>query len=275
MSTFRNLLMQQQKTASDLAEVYDYASTYGITSAQIDTLVEQKPALRSRLIAWKYLVHSLFDTGCTPYLCGDGVAWIDTGIYSQNGIIAELDCIVTQRAVPIFGCRELNATTVNGVKINNPNTIYTALVAAVNNYYTTYYGSVNAIKNTLSDSSFVTTRHKYKVSNEGAYYDGTKFSTFDSSLAVFTIALPIYLYTIADYDGTNISTDYKNRFSQAKICRFKLSTSSEDLFDAVPYCDNGVYGMLDLTTDTFKASAVQNGLFGYELRDSNNNTIII
>lgn len=268
MSTFRNLLMQQTLAANDLTEVYAYAAQYNVTAAQVDAIIAEQPAMRDRLIAWKYLIHSLANTGCTPYLLGDGTAYINTEVLPEQGSDMEV----------AFICNEANKCMIGGRDTAYENGFIFGYFSAVNKAYVAYGGRssvctfTNSVRNSQKHTILITGGSTATITLDAS-------ETLSITTGTFTAFFPVFIYTW----NTRSGADSRIATSATKISYVRITTGTPNAntgvkpnkYYGVPYCQNGIYGMLDLTTDTFKASAVQNGLFGYELRDSNNNTITI
>jgi len=268
MSTFRNLLMQQTLAANDLTEVYAYAAQYNVTSDQVDAIIAEQPAMRDRLIAWKYLIHSLANTGCTPYLLGDGAGYINTEVLPEQGSDMEV----------AFICNEADKCMVGGRTDNKNNGFIFGFFYEENKGYLAYggmsyrYTFANSIRNTQKHTILITGGYPATIT-----LDMSEPSSISTKKSTFFFPVFIYTWNNGGVADSRIAT------SATKISYVRITTGTPDAntgikpnkYYGVPYCQNGIYGMLDLTTDTFKASAVQNGLFGYELRDSNNNTITI
>lgn len=268
MSMFRNLLMQQTLAANDLTEVYAYAAQYNVTAAQVDAIIAEQPAMRDRLIAWKYLIHSLANTGCTPYLVGNGVSYINTEVLPEQGSDMEV----------AFICNEANKCMIGSRGATSSNGFIFGYFSSTDKSYVAYGGASSNY--TFASNLRDTNKHVVKIIGSNP---ATITLDSDAPLSIttgtFSTFYPIFIFTW----NNKASADTSIATSKTKISYVRITTSTPDAntgikpnkYYGVPYCQNGIYGMLDLTTDTFKASAVQNGLFGYELRDSNNNTITI
>lgn len=260
--------MQQTLAANDLTEVYAYAAQYNVTSEQVDAIIAERPAMRDRLIAWKYLIHSLANTGCTPYLVGNGVSYINTEVLPEQGSDMEV----------VYICNENNKAMLGSRTDRSNNGFVFGFFYEEDKGYLAYGGST--YKYTFANSIRNTQKHTVLITG-GSPATITLDSSEPSSITTktFTSFFPVFIYTL----NTRGVADNRIATSATKISYVKITTATPDAntgiksnkYYGVPYCQNGVYGMLDLTTDTFKASAVQNGLFSYELRDSNNNTITI
>lgn len=268
MSMFRNLLMQQTLAANDLTEVYAYAAQYNVTSDQVDAIIAEQPAMRDRLIAWKYLIHSLANTGCTPYLVGNGVSYINTEILPEQGSDMEV----------AFICNEANKCMIGSRTDNKNDGFVFGYFPAVNKSYIAYGGASNPY--TFTNSVRDAQKHIILITGGSpATITLDTSETLSITTKTFATFSPVYIYTW----NNRTSVDSRIATSATKISYVRITTGTPDAntgvksnkYYGVPYCQNGIYGMLDLTTDTFKASTVQNGLFGYELRDSNNNTITL
>lgn len=268
MGMFRNLLMQQTLAANDLTEVYAYAAQYNVTAAQVDAIIAEQPAMRDRLIAWKYLIHSLANTDCTPYLVGDGAGYINTEVLPEQGSDMEV----------VFICNEASKCMIGSRTDNRNDGFIFGNFPAANKSYIAYGGRsnvctfTNSVRNPQKHTILITGSSPATITLDAS-------ETLSISTGTFTSFFPVYIYTWNNSDGA----DERIATSATKISYVKITTGTPDAntgvkpnkYYGVPYCQNGIYGMLDLTTDTFKASAVQNGLFGYELRDSNNNVITL
>lgn len=268
MGMFRNLLMQQTLAANDLTEVYDYAAQYNVTAAQVDAIIAEQPAIRDRLIAWKYLIHSLANTGCTPYLVGNGVSYINTEVLPEQGSDMEV----------VFICNEANKCMIGSRTDNRNDGFIFGNFPAVNKSYIAYGGASNPY--TFTNSVRNARKHSILIAGGSpATITLDASETLSITTKTFSAFSPVYIYT---WNSGGVA-DSRIATSATKISYVKITTGTPDAntginpnkYYGVPYCQNGIYGMLDLTTDTFKASAVQNGLFGYELRDSNNNVVVI
>lgn len=268
MGMFRNLLMQQTLAANDLTEVYAYAAQYNVTAAQVDAIIAEQPAMSDRLIAWKYLIHSLANTGCTPYLVGNGVSYINTEVLPEQGSDMEV----------VFICNEANKCMVGSRTDNRNDGFIFGNFPATNKSYIAYGGASNPY--TFTNSVRNSQKHTILiVGGSPATITLDASETLSITTKTFSAFFPVYIYTW----NSGGAADSRIATSATKISYVKITTRTPDTntgikpnkYYGVPYCQNGIYGMLDLTTDTFKASAVQNGLFGYELRDSNNNVVVI
>ena len=268
MGMFRNLLMQQTLAANDLTEVYAYAAQYNVTAAQVDAIIAEQPAMSDRLIAWKYLIHSLANTGCTPYLVGNGVSYINTEVLPEQGSDMEV----------VFICNEANKCMVGSRDTRYKSGFLFGYFYEEAKGYIAYGGSSD--KYTFANSVCNTQKHTILITG-GSPATITLDMSEPSSISTskFTSFRPVFIYTW----NTSGGADNRIATSKTKISYVRITTRTPDAitgvkpnkYYGVPYCQNGIYGMLDLTTDTFKASAVQNGLFSYELRDSNNNVVVI
>lgn len=247
MGMFRHLLMAVGQGSStnvdaDLSEVYSYANTFGISRSAVNAKITEKPFLRSRLIAWKYLLHSLFNTGYTPWLKGDGVAYIDTGIVPTNTDIIDskikVDDVSSNRI--FWGMRQSG---------NWDSYDYNQLYANRNGrrFIVTYGGTENVVDKGVNIGDVITTR-----------------------------------ISVANYVPSNIQYSYSyyllamnNKGAVANKSFDSISHWQVNNKKFVPYLDNGKYGMLDLVSGNFYGSAAANGRFSYELWDSNNNVVNI
>lgn len=268
MGMFRNLLMQQTLAANDLTEVYAYAAQYNVTAAQVDAIIAEQPAMRDRLIAWKYLIHSLANTGCTPYLVGNGVSYINTEVLPEQGSDMEV----------VFICNEASKCMIGSRSGTKNNGFVFGYFAAENKAYIAYGGAsnpytfTNSVRNPQKHTILITGSSPATITLDAS-------ETLSITTKTFSAFYPVYIYT---WNNSDVA-DSRIATSKTKISYVRITTRTPDAntgvkpnkYYGVPYCQNGIYGMLDLTTDTFKASAVQNGLFGYELRDSNNNVVVI
>lgn len=254
MSMFRSLLMQKQRQQSnDLAEVYAYADSIGVTPQQVDAALADKPAIiREKLIAWKYLIHSLINTGYTPWLKGDGVAYIETDITPVSSSYVDIHFTIETGGAFICGARGTSSQR------------YVIYVA--NRYVRNDWAS-GAQNNYPTRFAAGTPIQVYEVAGYGAV-DGVEY-TFDN-VSRSAYGDPLLIYTI--YDKGSVRTEkYAGKISSVKFSGLRDSVAVTGHF--VPYLDNGSYGMLDLVTGTFYGSAVPNGLFAYILEDSNGNTV--
>lgn len=253
----RNLLMQKQgQQSNDLAEVYAYADSIGITPQQVDAALADKPAIiREKLIAWKYLLHSLLDTGYTPWLKGDGVAYIETDITPVPSSYVDIHFTIeaggafvcgargtstSQRYIFYMASRKLRNDWASGEQNNYPKQY--AAGTPVQVYEVAGYGVVDGVEYTFDN-----------VSRKA--YDGH-----------------ILIYTLNDR-GSVRTEKYAGKISSVKFSGLRNSVAVTSHF--VPCSNNGTYGMLDLVTGTFYGSAAPNGLFSYVLEDSNGNAVNI
>lgn len=253
---FRNLLIAAAKgdENDEMSEVYAYANTFGITPMQVEEAVANKPLIRERLIAWKYLLHSLVNTECTPWLATEGVAYIDTNIIPTVNTIVEVKSYQTQQFSFIIGSR-YNAFGFGRIQKNSMQ-FFCGTSPTVSNLPNMY--AVHTIRFLINN-----------VTNKGELYiDGAKYGEENNTFA--SSNQPLFLYEM-NSNGSARGWCYNNtRISYAEIMD---GQSRVGYF--VPYCDNGTYGMLDLVTGTFYGSAVQNGLFTYILEDANGNAVNI
>lgn len=267
MPMFHNLLRMMGQSSgidADLSEVYSYANTFGITRQQVNAKIVEKPFLRSRLIGWKYLIHSLFDTGYTPWIKGDGVAYFIVPIKPNVDSYAE---IVIKGDIPntrlLLGCR---------------------------------YGSSN-------DAIYVKTRHLISINNNCIRYDWvnndfynsysvplpqkTKIKVAKGLLAINDVTIVnnpnvdkttpdvnFAIFTCNNANGATTSYQYDGYFNRVVITG-DIAPNVNGSVNLVPYLNNGEYGMLDLVSGNFYGSAVANGRFSYELWDENNNAVNI
>lgn len=255
-------MQSQQSETGDMTEVYAYAQSVGITSQQVDAALADKPAqIREKLIAWKYLLHSLVDTGYTPWLKGDGVAYIDTGMTVNSSPI-------TLRCKSI-GVDYTNENNIVGSYHINSNCAF-VLGNAVGGYFV-YTNRNNKRKDDNIVDTHTTTgtacdvevilnmTNGVKTMNVNGY-ETTGSMTYDSNIPYPTTHI---------FNGTTRAHPFKGYLSYIEI----MSGNTNAKF--VPYLNNGSYGMLDLVTGTFYSSAVPNGLFTYVLEDSNGNAVNI
>lgn len=254
MSMFRSLLMQKQRQQSnDLAEVYAYADSIGVTPQQVDAALADKPAIiREKLIAWKYLLHSLVNTGYTPWLITEGVAYINTNIIPTVNTIVEVKSYQTKNLSFIIGSRYntfgFGRTTKNSMQMFSGTTI---TVSNLPNMFATH-----TIRFFINN-----------VTNKGELYiDGTKYGEEDNTFVSST--QPLFLYEMNNNGSARGWCVEDTRINYAEIMD---GQSRVGYF--VPYLDNGEYGMLDLVSGNFYGSAAQNGLFTYILEDSNENAV--
>ena len=248
---FKELLLANQASNNDdLSEVYAYANSIGVTPQQVDSAIGNNTVLRERLIAWKFLIHSLVNTGYTPWLVGDGAAYIDTGQAFSINFQIKLRTQSTYRH-RIMGCYKnylwwqlyvnedgegLGLQLGNGENSNKAAGIYNASI--------------------LNSQPVVVT---CEGANNRALING-KISK---------------IYYDVDTTYNNYLFARNNSGTADSFCHGEISYYISSNQHFVPYCDNGTYGMLDLVSNTFFASEVQNGLFSYRLEDSNGNAVNI
>lgn len=262
----RNLLMQKQgQQSNDLAEVYAYADSIGVTPQQVDSAIGNNTALRERLIAWKYLLHSLIDTGYTPWIVGNKISYINTHVVPAQGYAMEINVKETTDRRTLVGSR---ASATKSCFLFGYVEDKTKLHCG--------YGGEQSLVNT--SVQLLRLKHKIKLSpsvnNHTAelYIDDAKVA--DLTIGELDNAKEIYLFAWNQNDvaiGSQLSVANINYL---KIWSGYLN-NQEKILHFVPYCDNGTYGMLDLVTGTFYGSAVPNGLFTYVLEDSNGNQVNI
>ena len=253
--------MSQQNSDIDMAEVYAYADSIGVTPQQVDAAIGNNTALRERLIAWKYLLHSLVNTGYTPWLQGDGVAYINTGIIPNSNIGYEIKYYAAGRFT-MFGARTGGSGAYGYIcRIQDAKKLQIAqgtTIIAVSNYNLTDKHTIAIQPN----------GNNFEVVLDGniIYTDAAGSNTISYQTTLFAenrTTTPYIMHT----NG--------NKLSSVK-CWSNYGAANESLErHFVPYLDNGEYGMLDLVTGTFYGSAVQNGLFTYILEDSNGNQVNI
>lgn len=257
MSMLRNLLMQKQgQQSNDLAEVYAYADSIGVTPQQVDAALADKPAIiREKLIAWKYLLHSLVDTGYTPWLQGDGVAYIETDITPK------LDSYARFRIIP----HSTSGTqTILGAKGDSSKNYYAIGVVAsrLRGYW--YDNSSRPI-------TTLTKNNDYTVTAGEVRQDGVTILT--AVVEKTECSYPFYIFACNERGKLQNGTITNKSINYIEVSGLRNSVEVTSHF--VPYSNNGVYGMLDLVTGTFYGSAVPNGLFTYILEDANGNAVNI
>jgi len=265
MSYQRRILMSQQNADTSLSEVYAYANSVGITPQQVNSAIGNNTDLIERLIAWKYLLHSLIDTGYTPWLKGDGVAYIVTNIRIADTSTVNLKIQVLDSfyRCAIFGSR--TSATENAIYVGE--TIYRRL------YYQNYSSDIYGI---ISDWG------NYLTSRIGATYQANqiydiqigKTSSINGDTHTYenlTFLTPTGAYIFNTYNAPSGHPAFNGRISSVSIADAVQGIDAK----FVPYLYNGTYGMLDIESNTFFASAVQNGRFSYELWDGNGNQVNI
>ncbi len=267
MSYTRRIIMAQKGVSNDMAEVYAYAQSVGITPQQVNAALANKPAtIREKLIAWKYLLHSLVDTGYTPWLKGDGVAYINTGIVPNNGYAMEIKFLETEDSKCLVGSRATK----------DDNGFILGYRSAGENYiYRAYGGSSTRFRITFNYLNSVCTLAllPYVSNNRDMVVVKANSSSVHTLVPdTFTNPKQIYLYTWNNNDVPD------SRTSLAKVEYLKIwqgydTGNRREVWHAAPYLNNGTYGMLDLVTGTFYGSAVSNGLFTYVLEDANGNQV--
>lgn len=262
MSYTRRIIMAQQGETDDMTEVYAYAQSVGITPQQVDAALANKPSIiKEKLIAWKYLLHSLVDTGYTPWLQGDGVAYIDTGMTLNSSPITircksigvdytnENDIVGSYHITG--NCAFVLGNSVDGYFVYTNRNSKRKDVNIVDTHTTT--GTACDVEVILDMTNGV------KTMNVNGY-ETTGSMTYDSSIPYPTTHI---------FNGTTKAHPFKGYISYIEI----VSGNTNAKF--VPYCDNGSCGMLDLVIGTFYGSAVPNGLFSYVLEDANGNQVNI
>ena len=250
---------------NDLSEVYSYANTFGISRSAVNAKIAEKPFLRSRLIAWKYLLHSLFNTGYTPWLKGDSTAYIDTGVIPNDGDGLEYSMYFHTSSRCHVGSRldyqhRAGAFCLGFVENN---------LLAINAAYETV--PTKYATNTPVTRDAKHTFQLRKIGNNAVcLIDGVQ--AFSFSAETLNSIYPIYIFT---WNNNNVPDN--RRIGQADPMTYARidNSNGEARWHGVPYFDNGEYGMLDLVSGNFYGSAVPNGLFSYELWDSNNNVVNI
>lgn len=255
MSYTRRIIMAQKGVSNDMTEVYAYAQSVGITSQQVDAALADKPAIiREKLIVWKYLLHSLVDTGYTPWLKGDGVAYINTGV------IPKTNSTITFRIEPASSSQIIMGARVNTVDIDNSYMI----VSNSNRIRGDWYA---CNKNVYSSS--LTRNDVCTVSAGVIYINGVLNNSYSRTKAECNY--PIYLF----FGNTRSTLNTSNVFTGGinHVILDGTINGVDGSCHFVPYLDNGSYGMLDLVTGSFYGSAAPNGLFTYVLEDTNGNQV--
>lgn len=249
-------MQNQGQWSNDLAEVYAYADSIGVTPQQVDAAIGNNTSLRERLIAWKYLLHSLVNTGYTPWLQGDGVAYINTGVIPKTNSTITFRIKPTSFTQLVMGARNDTSDKSSSYMIVIRNTSIRG----------DWFGNSASL-----NSSAITYNDICTVSAGVVYINGVLDKSYSITKTVCNY--PMYLFL----GNTNSVVNTSNVFTGA-INHVILDGTINGIDGSrhfVPYCDNGTYGMLDLVSNTFFGSAAQNGLFSYELLDSNNNVVNI
>lgn len=256
MSYTRRIIMAQKGVSNDMTEVYAYARSVGITSQQVDAALADKPTqIRQKLIAWKYLIHSLVDTGYTPWLQGDGVAYIETDITPVPS--SSLDIVFRVGASAGFLC---------GARARGTST----------QWYVVYIESRRVRGDWASGAQKNISSTQYPVNSKVTLYEAAGIAVVNGTEYTYANVnkeacdYPFYIYANND-GGSAHSLIFNNRISSVKLSGNRNSVAVTGHF--VPYLDNGTYGMLDLVSGNFYGSAAANGLFTYVLEDANGNQV--
>lgn len=257
-------MQSQQSETGDMTEVYAYAQSVGITPQQVcDALANKSAVIREKLIAWKYLLHSLLDTGYTPWLQGDGVAYIKTDITP----------IVTSYVDILFTMVESE----NNEYLCGAGKQMTSKIDA--RYYILIYSRQvsDHWASTTTGSNFYpiqpaagTPVHVYEAVGYGVI-DGVEYTVASGSLRKMRANYNLFIFGMNN--GVSRLAEYSGKISFVKFSGERDSVEVTGHF--VPYFDNGTYGMLDLVSGNFYGNAAANGMFSYELWDKNNNVINI
>ena len=262
-------MQSQQSETGDMTEVYAYAQSVGITPQQVcDALANKSAVIREKLIAWKYLLHSLVDTGYTPWLQGDGVAYIETNIAPITTSYVDIYFTMEEGEDRLYVCGTGKRKT---SKID-----------------ASYYIFINSRRvcdrwaSTSSELNYYpiqpaagTPVHVYEAVGYGII-DGVEYTIASDSGKKSRYDAPLYIFGVNN--GASHLKEYPGKISFVKFSGERYFYGMDHVAVTghfVPYFDNGTYGMLDLVSGNFYGNAAANGMFSYELWDKNNNVINI
>lgn len=194
------------------------------------------------------------DTGYTPWLQGDGVAYIETDITPVPS--SYVDILFTLEAGGTFVCGARGTVSQRYLIYTSSRQLRNDWASGEQNYYPIRPAAGTPVQ-------------VYEVAGYGVI-DGVEYTFDNESRKAYDGH--ILIYTL--YDRGNVRTEkYAGKISSVKFSGLRNSVAVTGHF--VPYLNNGVYGMLDLVSGNFYGSAVQNGLFTYVLEDSNGNQVNI
>lgn len=243
-------------------EAYDYALSFGKKCVKdLKKAIEESdnPAmLIKRINDWKYVIHSLVDTGYTSWLKGDGSAYIDTGVFGSGDTITE---VVVRN----------NRTTADS-------SITCGVLGAMSSYtsrnYTLFYSSDSGM---YIFNGYNTTYPK--ISPKGAYcngvlkkdkgdlyYNGGLINSID--YASFTTQYAMYLFA---FNRQGSATGLSNN-----IYISRCDINGSNIF--VPYYNGSEYCMLDINSGIIYENAnvvdgVKVGAFDWMLTDKDGNEV--
>jgi len=240
-------------------EVRDYASKLGVLDALNEYCCEHKDMI-AYINEWKYVIHSLVDTGYTSWLKGDGVAYIDTECYPT--LEDEMDFTFN---LPVF---ERSGLLGSGYAYNSSDTF---MFGFWSNHCMGYIGGTN--NKSLCSTSLGVINVKANINGANSYAQNFNGSfTNENGLTISETPRSYYLF--------KCNTANKDLQNPSKVCikNFSLVQDGNSI-NYIPYYDtkSRTFGMLD-TLDTnaktrFHASANLTGEFTWSLTDASGSDV--
>lgn len=240
MSNFFGLLMS--KVIRD--DIYVLLHDNGIPYKTAKPVFTKYPWLVDRIKNWKYAIHSIFDTGYTGWLKGDGSAYIDTEVSTLNVSKLEITFKCSQQAKHLCGGR--CATNSDGLFVGY--LLHKSLYVG--------FGASLQISD-MNEFTWDGLKHTAVLTKGNLHYDNSDY-TFEGQ--DITQGCNIYVYTINEVNHPNTA------ITNAPISTFKLYNGDNLIFWGIPYLENGTFGMLDIiSNEVYKPTQ---GSFSYQLEDA-------
>lgn len=253
------LMMSWLKTATQQAIIAAFGAEEGIaviskTNDYLNAIAATDPTRAQQLSAFinedPLLVCSLVETSKVRTLDGDGVAYINTGIYAETNTGFDVSLITTDNNNNTCGM-------LSGSSRGND--------AGLELYYWNRVWQIIS-NNTIATGVPVVVGNQYRIIRLGedwsVYENGAEKANGTKAMVTYTSNTPIFLYCLNR--GNSVSYQGKPRYIYATIKQYR----GDDIAHFIPHLrPNGESGMLDILTGTFYPNANTEGAFTIALTD--------
>lgn len=226
-------------------EVKRYASSLNVTKELKNVIKSGNENLVTIVNGWKESIHSLVDTGKTPWIKNNGEAYFDTGYIPNNtsGAKIKFMSLDTTTDAIYYGSRAASGNFRYWLNLSKGKIVEFSVGASEGGNRTVDFGEPHTIEMNFCNDN------KRK-------FDGEEYGAITPNLSLYK---HVGIFVGYEQDDSLIG------IPKGSISRVQISEGNTIIHDYIPYYKESKYCMVDIVSGLVKSDASGKDKFTYEL----------